>query len=281
MPTAQGFNTSTELRQAWTEYECRPDRMVKVAFPTTLQPKNWPDGLLLAVARESAPAWLWFADTMDRYGVTIDEWASGTYNCRNVAGTNVKSSHAFGVAVDINPSRNPAGSTFRSDLPPNFVAEILALRTVSGRRVFRWGGDWDDDDTTSHSLYDAMHFEITCSPADLGTGLVEEPMALTPEQEQFVQDMYDFVVNGTRWVGNQKVVGHAQGSDGSFAGPAVDLVRQARNAPLHKHEGGTLPSPDLSAYLTRAEAAVTYTAKPDFNGHDHPGGTTGKPRKPL
>ena len=106
-------------------------------------------------------------------------------------------------------------------------------------------------------------------------------MALTPEQEQFIADMYDFVVNGTRWVGGEKVVGHAASSDGSFAGPAVDLIRQARNAPLHSHTGGTLPPPDLSAYLTRAEAAVTYTAKPDFNGHDHNEGVTGKPRKPL
>ena len=281
MTTPLGFNTTAELRTVWAAYECRPDLMVKVAFPTTLQAKNWPDGLLLQVARESAPAWLWLADTMDRYGVTIDEWASGTYNCRNIAGTSVKSAHAYGVALDINPSRNPAGSTFRSDLSPNFTAEVLALRTVSGRRVFRWGGDWDGIPQTGHSLFDPMHFEITCAPADVASGLVEEPNMLTPEQEKFVQDMYEFAVLGTRWVGNQKVVGHAASSDGSFAGPAVDLVRQARNSPLHKHEGGTLPPPDLTAYLTKAEAAVTYTAKPDFNGHDHQGGATGKPRKPL
>jgi hypothetical protein len=281
MTTPLGFNTTTELRTVWAAYECRPDLMVKVAFPTTLQPKNWPDGLLLQVAREAAPAWLWMADTMVRYGVTIDEWASGTYNCRNIAGTSVKSSHAFGVALDINPSRNPAGKTFRSDLSPNFIAEVLALRTVTGRRVFRWGGDWDGIPETGHSLFDPMHFEITCAPADVASGLKEEPMALTPEQEKFIADMYDSVINGTRYVDGRKVVGHVEGSSPWFAGHAIDLIRQARNAPLHRHTGGALPPPDLSAYLTKAEAAVTYTTKPDFNGHDHAGGTTGKPRKPL
>lgn len=281
MTTPSGFNTTAELRTVWAAYECRPDLMVKVAFPTTLEPKNWPDGLLLAVARESAPAWLWLADAMWRYGVTIDEWASGTYNCRNIAGTAVKSAHAYGVALDINPSRNPAGATYKSDLSPNFTAEVLALRTVTGRRVFRWGGDWDGIPQTGHSLFDPMHFEITCSPQDVASGLVEEPMALTPEQEKFIQDMYDFVVQGTRWVDGERVSGYAAASDGSFAGAAVDLVRQARNSPLHAHTGGTLPPPDLTGYLTKADAAVTYAAKVDFNGHDHAEGVTGKPRKPL
>ena len=273
MPTAKGFNTTTELRAAWAHFECRPDLMVRALFPTSL-PTTGDGYIYLGVAPPTLPAWTFLAEAMVSSGVTFDEWAGGTYNCRNIAGTTLKSPHAYGVAFDLNPARNPASSRLIMDLPLSFVQRVLALRTVNGRRVFRWGGDWDDNPDTAHSLYDPMHFEITCGPDDLATGLVEEPMALTPEQEQFVVDMYDFVVNGTRWVAQPngtvaKVAGYATASDGSFAGPAVDLIRSSRSFPLHNHPDGT--APDLSGLVTKAQ----------FNGHQHPEGTTGTPSKPL
>ncbi len=177
MPTASGFNTTTEQRTLWSKYRCAPDKFVKVAFPTTLEPARWPDGIPLPVVPESTGAWFVFVDLMDAYKVTFDEIAGGTYNCRQITEGGGYSLHSYGIALDINPSRNPYGDNLVTDLPGGFVGEVLALRTRNGRRVFRWGGDWDDDPDTGHNKYDAMHFEITCGPADLATGIA------LPEQE--------------------------------------------------------------------------------------------------
>ena len=35
------------------------------------------------------------------------ESAGGTYNCRMIAGTQVYSLHSYGLALDLNPSKNP------------------------------------------------------------------------------------------------------------------------------------------------------------------------------
>jgi hypothetical protein len=53
--------------------------------------------------------------------------------------------HSYGIAADINPSRNPYGKELITDMPRAMVEEIEALRTNSGKQVFRWGGDWDGD----------------------------------------------------------------------------------------------------------------------------------------
>lgn len=37
--------------------------------------------------------------------------------------------------------------------------------------MFRWGGDWDGDGLEDDNTYDAMHFEIACTPTDLKTGI--------------------------------------------------------------------------------------------------------------
>lgn len=72
------------------------------------------------------------------------------YNCRKVRGTSSWSAHAFGMAVDINPERNPFGSTLITDMvdlpnpPPSFVQLFLS-------EGWGWGGNWS-------SKKDAMHF---------------------------------------------------------------------------------------------------------------------------
>lgn len=269
MPTSQGYRTTSEQRTEWSAYRCRPDLLVKVAFPTTIEPTKWPAGYLLPVAPETAPAWLWLSDRMQSYGVTFDELAGGTYNCRLIAGTSGYSLHSYGIAFDLNPSRNPYGTRLVYDHPDGLIADVLALRTVSGARVFRWGGDWDDDPDTGHNTYDAMHFEITCTRADLASGLLEEPMALTPEQEQFVRDLYA-AAQGGRWKDGVWVPDAEAASDGSAFGPMVDLVRASRGKPPHTHSGDSGPV-DLSHLVT----------KTDYNQHDHAEGVTGKPRKPL
>jgi hypothetical protein len=80
----------------------------------------------------------------NRYRVT----SVGGYNCRNIAGTNRRSNHAYGLAVDINPAQNP--HTFPGDrnygatnMPPSFVQ----LFTSEG---WGWGGNWNSSKDTMH-----------------------------------------------------------------------------------------------------------------------------------
>lgn len=80
------------------------------------------------------------------------------YNCRKVAGTNTYSAHAFGVALDINPSTNPYGKNAKTDMPSSFVQ----LFTSEG---WGWGGNWS-------SVKDAMHFS-KFPPSEGGNGVIE------------------------------------------------------------------------------------------------------------
>lgn len=78
----------------------------------------------------------------------INETA-GTFNWRNIAGTNRLSTHAFGTAIDINTKysnywRWDGGTTYRNQIP----MEIVEIFEKHG---FIWGGKWYH--------YDTMHFE--------------------------------------------------------------------------------------------------------------------------
>jgi hypothetical protein len=80
--------------------------------------------------------------------------SAGTYNCRVIAGTNRKSMHAHGAAIDISTKHTtywqwtkpgPDGSYRWSNEIP---AEIVAIFEKHG---FVWGGRWHH--------FDTMHFE--------------------------------------------------------------------------------------------------------------------------
>jgi D-alanyl-D-alanine carboxypeptidase len=76
----------------------------------------------------------------------------GTYNCRDIAGTNMRSAHAYGAAIDINTkytdywrwSANPQAPIWKNRIP----VEIVRLFEQHG---FIWGGYWYH--------FDTMHFE--------------------------------------------------------------------------------------------------------------------------
>jgi hypothetical protein len=79
--------------------------------------------------------------------------ASGTYNCRTIAGTDRRSMHAYGAAIDINASfsdywrwAKPVGGMipYRNRIP-------FAIADIFERHGFIWGGK------SYH--YDTMHFE--------------------------------------------------------------------------------------------------------------------------
>jgi hypothetical protein len=77
----------------------------------------------------------------------LDDWS---YEDRNVRGAAVKSSHAFGIAIDINALANVLGTT--GDMP---MEVVLQWKAEGGE----WGGDW--------SRLDPMHFETHLTPEEI------------------------------------------------------------------------------------------------------------------
>ncbi len=73
------------------------------------------------------------------------------------------SNHSWGLACDLDWHLNRYG-TVSPYLPAEFITAVEALRTVTGEKVFRWGGRW--------RTRDDMHFEITASPKGLASGIV-------------------------------------------------------------------------------------------------------------
>jgi hypothetical protein len=69
---------------------------------------------------------------------------AGCYAPRRIPGSGSLSLHAWGLAVDINASRNPQGS------PPN---QDRRLVRIMERQGFSWGGRWP-------TVPDGMHFEL-------------------------------------------------------------------------------------------------------------------------
>ena len=77
---------------------------------------------------------------------------AGAYNCRKIAGTKLKSMHAYGAAVDINIryanywrwAKGKQEALWRNQIPKKIVR-------IFEKHGFIWGGYWYH--------YDTMHFE--------------------------------------------------------------------------------------------------------------------------
>jgi hypothetical protein len=89
----------------------------------------------------------------DRFLVYVRP-SQGTFNCRTIAGTNRRSAHGFGIAIDIAAAHSHywlrakpgAGGhiAYKNEIP----WEIVRIFEAHG---FIWGGKWYH--------YDTMHFE--------------------------------------------------------------------------------------------------------------------------
>lgn len=91
-------------------------------------------------------------DYLDSVGYDIN--SLGGYNDRNIAGSNKKSVHARGGAIDINPGTNPMGSQLITDMPADIGA-------VAAKMGLGWGGNWS-------SKKDAMHFSAATNEGGAG-----------------------------------------------------------------------------------------------------------------
>ena len=116
-------------------------------------------GIVLPVHSRVAPLFVGFLTEAQRRGYTLDDVADDWgYARRCVRGTGpgtnkpcVTSNHAWGLAVDINATRNPMGAPLRTDMP----SWLIDLAQSFG---LEWGGGW--------SRPDPMHFEFTGTPGE-------------------------------------------------------------------------------------------------------------------
>jgi uncharacterized protein YcbK (DUF882 family) len=177
--------TTRTLREAWASSRCNDADMVTVEFLGRRTPIN-------RVARDAYEA---LAQALESTGYRAK--SAWSYNCRKIRNSENWSLHAYGLAIDIDPScnphrvGNPAPARFsaaatqdercadvhanRADT--NFTREQIAaaesIRTVDGLRVFSWAGHW-------RRSPDAMHFQIDVTPGELRRGLEHSGGPRTP-----------------------------------------------------------------------------------------------------
>ena len=105
-------------------------------------------GARFRVSNQYAERFAGLMSDLEAAGVKIDGQQSGGYADRNIAGTNTKSRHAFGEAIDLNWNENARGKEgkIRDIIPAEKIREIAA------KHGLKWGGDWKNPDD--------MHFEV-------------------------------------------------------------------------------------------------------------------------
>ena len=78
--------------------------------------------------------------------------SAGTYNCRAVAGSNVRSMHGYGAAIDLNSKYANYWRWASSIAEPKWQNQIpVEIIRIFEKHGFIWGGYWYH--------YDTMHFE--------------------------------------------------------------------------------------------------------------------------
>lgn len=143
----------------------------------------------IRVAPGTEAAWGALQSVLQHHGYDVRPGDTDSYNCREITGGSGRSLHSYGIALDVNWTTNPyldhSGErpvTFSNaatqqaraidvkqhradtDMTPAMIADVRAIKTRSGQRVFEWGGDW-------RTVKDSMHFEIDLSPAELAEGI--------------------------------------------------------------------------------------------------------------
>lgn len=105
-------------------------------------------GARFRVSEQYADRFAGLVSDLEAASVKIDGSQSGGFADRNIAGTNTKSRHAFGEAIDLNWNDNARGKEgkIRDVIPAEQIRQIAA------RHGLKWGGDWNNPDD--------MHFEV-------------------------------------------------------------------------------------------------------------------------
>lgn len=96
------------------------------------------------------------------------------YARRKIRDGSVWSSHSWATSLDCAATLNPFSTSFSSNMSPPMIAEVEALKTSSGVRVFHWGGRW--------STADPMHIGLNLYVAEAkeyneGTPMTQNELA--------------------------------------------------------------------------------------------------------
>lgn len=105
-------------------------------------------GAKFRVAGSHADRFAGLISDLEAAGVTLKPEASGGYANRNIAGTNIRSKHADGLAIDLNWDENARGA-------PGKLRDQIGvdqLRALAAKHGLKWGGDFKNPDD--------MHFEV-------------------------------------------------------------------------------------------------------------------------
>lgn len=107
----------------------------------------------VTVNRQASTAFRGFLNQLTKGGYHLSSVQG--YNLRNKRTNNTLSEHAFGTAIDINPSQNPSTGT------PHLVTNMPTwVGALAARYGLIWGGTWN-------KTKDAMHFEYV-APSQRG-----------------------------------------------------------------------------------------------------------------
>ena len=186
------MRTTSDMRQLW--HPPCGDSANDLSF-------GFWNGVYIAAHVAAAEAYEALDSVLEAWRYAPKKGQTWAHNCRRITGGSGYSLHAYGIAVDINSVANPYGGRLVTDMPRPMVEAIEAIRTKGGARVFRWGGDWDDNNRQDDGSYDAMHFEMQASPAELRQGIDWNTVSaarVAPDEEDVVP--YRYVFDGSVWL---------------------------------------------------------------------------------
>jgi hypothetical protein len=130
-------------------------------------------GVTITAHRDAAPIFAAFITDIVGRGYEVDAVADDWgYNCRPIRGSTNMSWHAWGLAIDLNASKNPMGPTLITDMPP-WIDEVAAQYGIF------WGGNFN-------RRKDAMHFELHLTPAQ-AKSVRERLEGFDMDEETFVK----------------------------------------------------------------------------------------------
>jgi D-alanyl-D-alanine carboxypeptidase len=113
-----------------------------------LQTMNF-HGMNYTVNKQVAPIFQSFLTDLWRMG--YHPVSIGGYANRNIAGTNTKSLHSLGYAIDIDPTKNPVNRD--SNHADDVYALPASVGALAAKYGLSWGGSWN-------SYKDYMHFSV-------------------------------------------------------------------------------------------------------------------------
>lgn len=169
-------------------------------------------GTRIHVAKDAAPAFEKLGLVFEDHEYPVRRSDTGSYNCRVQKGTNIYSSHAYGLAVDVNWNSNPFRRPLTTDIPQALIDDTLRIKTTQRwLPVFRWGGYFS-------RRPDPMHWEIMVTPAELALGVWPDGIVGQPRERILFEGL-----SGTDVEDLQRALGLV--ADGNFGGLTDQAVR--------------------------------------------------------